>query len=275
VEVEAARTLAIPGIGLGTLGNQGDEGAALVEAALVEGYRYIDTGRYYGNEEAVGAGLQRASVPRDQVILTTKLLHPKTAPMTDLTAELDRSLRSLQTDYVDLLLMHWPNPAISLDWVLGEFERMRELGRVREFGVSNFTTGLLAEALAISDQVAVNQVEYHPYLGQRSLRDRMRAANITLTAHSPLARGAVVDDPVLLEIAAGRGVTAAQIALRWLVQQEGVVAIPGARAVNQLRENIAVLELALSDDEMAAVAGLERGLRIIDPPHAPAWDPAD
>lgn len=275
MEVEPAGRLMIPGIGLGTLGNQGDEGAALVEAALAEGYRYIDTGRYYGNEDAVGEGLRRSSVPRDEVLVTTKLLHPKTPPMTDLQAGLDRSLRSLQTDYVDLLLIHWPNPTVSLEWVLGEFEIMREQGRVREFGVSNFPTGLLAEAIAVSGRVVVNQVEYHPYLGQRRLLDLGRAQGVTLAAHTPLARGALVEEPVLREIAAGRGISAAQVALRWLAQQEGVVAIPGARTVDHLRENLAVLDLTLSEDEMAAIAGLERGERIIDPPHAPVWDPAE
>lgn len=275
MELERAGTLAIPGIGLGTLGNQGGEAAALVEAALAEGYRYIDTGRYYGNEDAVGEGLRRSLVPRDDVLVTTKLLHPKTPPMTDLQAELDRSLRSLRTDYVDLLLIHWPNPAVSLEWVLGEFETMRDQGRVREFGVSNFPTGLLADALAVSEQIVVNQVEYHPYLGQRRLLDVMRPRRITLTAHTPLARGAMADDPVLQEIAAARGISAAQVALRWLVQQDGVVAIPGARTADHLRENLAVLDLTLSEDEMAAVTGLERGERIIDPPHGPVWDPVD
>lgn len=275
MEQEQAGTLRLPGIGLGTLGNQGEDGAAMVEAALAEGYRYLDTGRYYGNEDAVGDGVARSSVPRDEVVITTKLLHPKTPPMTDLQAELDRSLRSLRTDYVDLLLIHWPNPEVSLEWALGEFSRMRDDGRVREFGVSNFPTKLLAEATAITDDVVVNQVEYHPYLGQRRLLEVLRPAGITLTAHSPLARGAMADDPVLQEIAAARGISAAQVALRWLVQQQGVVAIPGAVTTEHLRQNLAVLDLTLSDDEVAAVSSLERGGRIIDPPHGPAWDPPD
>lgn len=275
MELEQAGGLVIPGIGLGTLGNQGDEGASLVEAALAEGYRYIDTGRYYANEDVVGEGLRRSSVPRDEVLVTTKLLHPKTPPVNDLQAELGRSLHSLQTDYVDLLLIHWPNPAVSLEWVFGEFEVMRDQGRVREFGVSNFTTSLLADALAVSGRIVVNQVEYHPYLGQSRLLELGLARGIMLTAHSPLARGALAEDSVLREIAAGRGVSAAQVALRWLVQQEGVVAIPGAKTVDHLRENLTVLDLTLSEEEMAAVSGLERGERIIDPPHAPMWDPAE
>lgn len=273
MELERAGTLTIPGIGLGTLGTKGADGTALIEAALAEGYRYIDTGRYYANEDAVGDALRRSSVSREDVLVTTKLLHPKTPPMTDLQAELDRSLRSLQTDYVDLLLIHWPNPAVCLDWALGEFEIMREQGRVREFGVSNFPTHLLADALKISDRIVVDQVEYHPYLGQHGLLSMGRAQGITLAAHTPLARGAMTEDPVLKEIAAGCGMSAAQVALRWLVQQEAVVAIPGAKNVDHLRENLAVLDLTLSDDEMAAVADLERGQRIIDPPHGPVWDP--
>lgn len=275
MEQEKVGTLRLPGIGLGTLGCQGTEGVALIGAALAEGYRYLDTGRYYGNEHVVGQAVARASVPRDEVMITTKLLHPKTPPMPDLQAELDRSLVALRTAYVDLLLIHWPNPAVPLDWALEAFARMREQGRVREFGVSNFPTDLLAEAMAITDQLVINQVEYHPYLGQRRLLEVMRPAGITLTAHSPLARGALADDPVLKEIAAGRGVSAAQVALRWLVQQEGVVAIPGAATIDQACDNLAVLDLELSDDEMTVISALERGGRIIDPPHGPDWDPPD
>ena len=109
----------MPGIGFGTLGNVGDTCCALVEAALAEGYRYIDTSRYYGNEEAVGRALARSSVPRGDIWVTTKLLHPRTPPQPDLAFELDKSLRLLQTDYVDLLLIHWPNPEVSLEWALG------------------------------------------------------------------------------------------------------------------------------------------------------------
>ena len=274
MEKEPVGTYTMPGIGFGTLGNTGETGRALVEAAMAEGYRYVDTSRYYGNEEAVGRGLERSSVPRGEVWLTTKLLHPKTPPMPDIARELDESLRRLRTDYVDLLLIHWPNPDVSLEWALGEYVALRECGKTRTIGVSNFTAPLLRQALNLVGDLATNQIEYHPYLDQRLMLDLMRERGLVLTAHSPLARGAVLADPVLQEIAKQRQMSVAQVALRWLVQQERVVAIPGALNVEQLRENLKVLDVTLTSDEMAAISSLARGMRIVDPPHGPNWDSA-
>ena len=272
MEKELIGKYTMPGIGFGTLGNVGDAGCALVEAALAEGYRYIDTSRYYGNEEAVGRALARSSVPRSDVWVTTKLLHPKTPPQPDLALELEKSLRLLQTDYVDLLLIHWPNPQVSLEWALGEFAKLREQGKTRTIGVSNFPTGLLRQALEIVRDLAANQVEYHPYLDQRPLLNLMRERGLVLIAHSPLARGAVLNEPVLQEIATRRKLSVAQLVLRWLVQQERVVAIPGVVNVEQLRDNLKVLDVTLTSDEMTAISVLARGMRIVNPPHSPAWD---
>ncbi len=274
MENELIGKYTMPGIGFGTLGTVGDAGCALVEAALAEGYRYIDTSRFYGNEEVVGSALARSSVPRSDIWVTTKLLHPKTPPQPDIAFELDKSLRLLQTDYVDLLLMHWPRPDVSLEWALGEFEKLRERGKARTIGVSNFPAALLRQALEIVGDVAANQIEYHPYLSQGPLLDLMRERGLVLIAHSPLARGAVLKDPVLEEIAKQRRLSVAQVVLRWLVQQERVVAIPGALSVEQLRENLKVLEVRLTNDEMVAISALARGTRIVDPPHSPAWDSA-
>ena len=274
MEKELVGTYTMPGIGFGTLGNTGDAGCALVEAALAEGYRYIDTSRYYGNEEAIGKALARSSVPRGDVWVTTKLLHPKTPPQPDLALELNKSLRFLQTDYVDLLLIHWPNPEVSLEWALSEFATLRKQGKARTIGVSNFPIALLRQALEIDGNVVANQVEYHPYLNQRPLLDLMRSRGLVLIAHSPIARGKVLSDPVLQEIAKRRQLSVAQVALRWLVQQERVVAIPGVVNVEQLRDNLKVLEVTLTNDEMAAISALARGTRIVNPPHGPAWDPA-
>jgi 2,5-diketo-D-gluconate reductase B len=274
MEKEPLGKYTMPGIGFGTLGNTGDAGCALVEAALAEGYRYIDTSRYYGNEEAVGRALARSSVPRGDIWVTTKLLHPKTPPQTDLALELEKSLRLMQTDYVDLLLIHWPNPQVSLEWALTEFAALRKQGKARTIGVSNFTMPLLQHALDIVGDLAANQVEYHPYLNQRPLLDLMRERGLVLIAHSPLARGTILNDPVMQEIARRRKLSVAQVVLRWLVQQDRVVAIPGAQNIEQLRENLKVLDVKLTNDEMAAISGLARGTRIVNPPHGPVWDPA-
>ena len=272
MEKELLGKYTMPGIGLGTLGNVGDAACKLVEAALAEGYRYIDTSRFYGNEEAVGSALARSSVPRADVWVTTKLLHPRTPPQPDLAAELHKSLRMLQTDYVDLLLIHWPRPDVSLEWALGEFAALRAQGKVRTIGVSNFPTALLRQALQIVGDLAANQVEYHPYLSQRPLLDLMRERGLVLIAHSPLARGTLLNDPVLQEIATRRRLSVAQVALRWLVQQHRVVAIPGVQNIEQLRENLKVLDTALTNDEMTAISALARGTRVVNPPHGPAWD---
>ena len=218
--------------------------------------------------------MARSSVPRSDIWVTTKLLHPRTPPQPDLALELDKSLRLLQTDYVDLLLIHWPNPEVPLEWALGEFVKLRKQGKARAIGVSNFPTALVRKALEISGDVAANQVEYHPYLSQRALLDLMRQRGLVLIAHSPLVRGKILDDPVLQEIATRRKLSVAQVALRWLVQQERVVAIPGVQTVEQLRENLKVLDVALTKDEMAAISALARGTRIVDPPHGPKWDAA-
>ena len=163
---------------------------------------------------------------------------------------------------------------MSLEWALGEFAALRKQGKARTIGVSNFPTALLRQALEIVGDLAANQVEYHPYLNQRALLDLMRERGLVLIAHSPLARGAVLNDPVLQEIARQRRLSVAQVVLRWLVQQERVVAIPGAQNVEQLRDNLKVLEVTLTNEEMAAISALARGIRIVNPPHGPSWDPA-
>ncbi|MBM3342945.1 MAG: aldo/keto reductase [Betaproteobacteria bacterium] len=272
MEKEPIGNYTMPGIGFGTLGNTGDAGRALTEAALAEGYRYIDTSRFYANEEAVGQAMARSTVARGEVWITTKLLHPKTPPQPDLQLEINKSLQLLQTDYVDLLLIHWPNPAVPLDWALGEFDKIRKQGKARTIGISNFTIAQIRQAVSLVGDLAANQVEYHPYLNQGPLLQLMREHGLVLIAHSPLARGKVLDDPVLRDIAAQRKLSVAQVVLRWLVQQERVVAIPGAQTVEQLRDNLKVLDVKLSADEMAAISALARGTRIVNPPHGPKWD---
>ena len=265
---------AIPPIGLGTLGNKGEDATSLVEAALSEGYRHIDTAEYYGNEEAVGRGIARSSVPRDDIWLTTKVLHPKAPVPPDVRTAAEASLRRLGVDHVDALLMHWPNPRFELEDVFATFTALRDDGLIRVFGVSNFPSAQLERSLDLCGDIVLDQVEYHPYIRQDAVLEVVRRRGILLTAHTPLARGRVIDDPVLAEIAAGHGRSTAQVALRWLVQQRGVVAIPGGRPdeIDHLRENLAVTDFAITDEEMERISGLAGGLRIVDGEHAPVWD---
>jgi len=264
----------MPVLGLGTLHAKGDDCVPLVTAALAEGYRLIDTGQYYGNEEQVGRALEMTSVPRDQIWVTTKVLHPKAPAVPDLRTAAEGSLARLGLDYVDALLIHWPNPAHDLAAALEDLVGLREEGRARVVGVSNFPSALLAQATAMVDGLAIDQVEYHPYLRQTAVLDVVRANGMVLTAHSPLALGRAVSDPVLAEIGAGHGVSAAQVALAWLLAQDRVTAIPGCTAdhLDHLQDNLAALELTLSGEELARIDGLVDGTRLVNPPHSPVWD---
>lgn len=272
VDQETVGGLVVPGLGVGTHNRRGEEAFALVGAALAEGYRHVDTSRWYGNEAEVGRAIERSDVPRDRIWLTTKLLHPKSPPMPDLVAEMEESLRRLRTDHVDLLLLHWPRPDLDLAWILETFVALRDAGMTRTIGVSNFPAALLEEALGMVPDLVTNQVEFHPLLDQRPMLTRLRDRGMFLTAYLPLARGAVLSEPVVRAIADACGRTPAQVVLRWAVQQAGVVAIPGAETLEQMRENLGALDMALDASDMAAIAALHRGHRVVDPDHGPVWD---
>lgn len=266
-----ASGLRFPSIGLGTMRQQDEACRTVVEAALAEGYRHIDTARKYGNERAVGAGLARSAVPRDDVLLVTKLAPGELAPARVRAAVTD-SLRTLDVDHLDLLLVHWPDPEVPLVETLEAMGTLRDEGHVRAIGVANFPAAMLEEAAGVVE-LATDQVEYHPYLGQDAVLDACRRTGLVLTAYCPLARATeLLDEPVVLEIAGAHARTAAQVVLRWLVQQPDVVAIPGASSVEHLRENLAVEDFELAPDEIRALASLERSGRVVDPPHAPVWD---
>jgi 2,5-diketo-D-gluconate reductase B len=271
VNVPAADGLLVPAIGLGTMRQRGDACSTLVEAALAEGYRHIDTARKYGNERAVGAGLARSSVARDEVLLTTKLA-PGELRGHRVRAATEDSLRELGVDHLDLLLVHWPDPAVPLAETLEAMTALREDGLVRAIGVANFPSTMLREATGLAE-LATDQVEYHPYLGQQPVLDACRHAGLVVTAYCPLARaGELLEEDVVREVAGSHGRSPAQVVLRWLIQQPSVVAIPGTSSIDHLRENLAVQDFELTNDEIVAIAALARSGRVVDPPHAPDWD---
>ncbi|HVF77799.1 MAG TPA: aldo/keto reductase [Solirubrobacteraceae bacterium] len=260
----------IPKLGFGTWQITGSDCVVAVRDALELGYDHIDTARAYGNEQQVGQGLHDSGRNRDEVFLTTKLWYD------DLSAvgvhdQLEHSLRDLRTEYVDLLLIHWPNRDIPLAETLGAMREAQEAGRVRHLGVANFPSALLAEALEHAP-IICDQIEYHPYLGQPHVLGLARERDLMVTAYSPLAHGELVDDPVIAEIAAARDATPAQVVLRWLLDQPSVATIPKASSREHRAANLAVFELELSDDERGRIAGLERGRRTADPSWAPKWD---
>jgi len=264
-------TSQMPSLGLGTWQIEGSDATEAVADALALGYRHIDTARAYGNEREVGEGLRAAGIARDEVWVTTKVWHDDLEP-DRLRRSAEASLADLGLEQVDLLLVHWPNPAVRLGDTLAALHRARQDGLARHIGVANFPSGLLREAIA-EFPIFCNQVEYHPYLAQRAVLDVAHSHGIVVTAYSPLGSGGLLRDPVLAEIAEARGCSPAQVALRWLLDQTGVAAIPKAATHANRADNLAALELApLTYAERARVDALDRGRRFINPAFAPQWD---
>jgi len=263
----AAGDAMIPQIGLGTFRLEGEACSELVATALRLGYRHVDTAQGYGNEAAVGEGIATSGVPRDEVFVTTKV-QPQLIGDGDLQRSVEESLVRLRSSAIDLLLLHWPNPAIPLAESIRALNEVKRRGLVRHIGLSNFTPRLLDDALRLTTEpFATEQLEYHPYLDQTTMLARLRRNRLAVTAYCPLALGRVVGDPTIERIARTYGRTAAQITLRWLVQQSDVIAIPKTSHVGRLEENLAVFDFALTDREMSAMSSLvQPGSRLIDEP---------
>ena len=262
----------IPAIGLGTWELRGRPCARIVEQALKLGYRHIDTAQVYENEREVGEGLRASGVKRDGVFLTTKIWTNHFAP-NELERSTKESLVRLRQPYVDLLLLHWPNPQVPLAETLGALAHARQLGLTRHIGVSNFTVALIEQAVkACPEPLVCDQVEYHPYLDQTKVKAACAKAGLALVAYSPVAKGKIKTDETLLRIGRAHGKSAAQVCLRWLVQQN-VAAIPRTSRIERLSENIDIFDFALSEAEMAEInkLGSAKG-RLTDFGFAPKWD---
>ena len=248
---------AMPVLGMGTWQLRGSDCREAVRTALELGYRHLDTAEMYGNEAEVGAGLKASGVDRGEVFLTTKVW-PQHFRAPALRTAAEASLRRLGTEYVDLLLLHWPSNDVPLAETIGALNEVAAQGKARAIGVSNFSAGLLGEAVELSGApIACDQVEMHVLRPQTALRRRARAAGIAITAYSPLAKGRLAGHPVLARIGEQYGKTASQVAIRWLVQQDGVSAIPKATREPHLRANLEVFDFALEARDLAALAALE------------------
>src|SRR6202047_4843736 len=269
VEANGAK---IPAIGLGTWELSGRACARLVEQAVRLGYRHIDTAQVYENEREGGEGLRASRVKRDEVFVTTKICTNHFAP-NDLERSTKESLTKLRLSEVDLLLLHWPNPQVPLTETLGALAHVKKLGMARHIGVSNFAVALIEEATALCPEpLACDQVEYHPYLDQSKVLEACARHGMAVVAYSPVAKGRIKNDQTLAQIGQAHGKTAAQVCLRWLVQQN-VAAIPRTSKIERLSENIDIFDFALSDDEMSLICrmGSARG-RLTDFGFAPKWD---
>ena len=248
---------AIPALGFGTGAMTGGMSVEAVALALKAGYRHIDTARKYGTEGWVGEAMRASGLPRDEIFLTTKVSH-ENLRADDFARSVDDSLAALEVDYVDLLMVHWPNPAIALSETMPALAKAKRQGLARHIGVANFTTRLLDEAVALCPEpLAVLQAEYHPYLDQSKLLAAVGRHGLVFVAHCPVARGRLFGDPVLAEIAGKRGRSVAQVALRWLLQQN-VAAIPFSSKPPRIADNFNVFDFALDDGEMSRIAALKR-----------------
>src|SRR5258705_5077018 len=247
----------MPVIGLGTSG-MGDVRAESIATALKLGYRHIDTAWKYGTERQVGEGMRASGVSRDDIFLCTKVSH-EYLHADDFARSVDESLKTLGVDYVDLLLVHWPNLEIPLAETMTALAKAKRQGLARHVGVANFNISLLDQAIALCPEPLVTlQSEYHPYLDQTTLLKACRTRGMIYTAYCPLGRGRLFKDPALTEIARQKGKTIAQVALRWLIQKEIVAPIPRSSNPARLAENMAGFDFALREGEMKRIDALQR-----------------
>jgi 2,5-diketo-D-gluconate reductase B len=269
IEIKGAK---VPALGLGTWQLSGRSCEQAVRQALALGYRHIDTAQMYGNETEVGRAMRESGVARDEIFLTTKIapgnLEPRRAHRSS-----EESLRRLGLDHVDLLLIHWPTGEAPLEDTLAAMAKLRQEGKARFIGVSNFTVKLLDQAVAAGHDLLCNQVEYHPFLSQRAVLGALKRHGMMLTAYTPLARGHVHRSAELAAIARKYDKSPEQLALRWLIDQENVAAIPKAASRAHAAANIDIFDFAIAPEDRAAIDALRGNLRIVDPGWGPDWDP--
>jgi diketogulonate reductase-like aldo/keto reductase len=262
----------IPALGLGTFQLPDDTAREITATALSAGYRHIDTAQIYRNEEGVGTAIQNAGIARDEIFLTTKVWRESLSRQ-DFLPSVEESLHKLRTDYVDLLLIHWPNPSVAIPEYMDQLMEAQRKGYTKYIGVSNHPTALLDQVLATGADIITNQVEYHPLINQTKLYNYLREKGITLTAYSPIAQGKVLGNTTLQGIAEKYGKNEVQVSLRWLLQQEGVLAIPRTSKAERLASNIDIFDFELTPEEVSQIDQLKQeNTRVVNPSFAPDWD---
>lgn len=239
----------MPLLGLGTWDLRGNTCKNIVKKALDLGYTHIDTAWMYENQRMIGGALQEINANREELFITSKIWHTH-LKYNDVLAQFEESLDQLQMDYVDLLLVHWPNESVPMEETLKAFNEIHAAGQARSIGISNFSMNQVDRALAISQApICVNQVEYHIRHNQDALLQHCKDKQVVVTAHRPLGVGRIIGDPLLKEIGAQHSKTPALVALRWLVQK-GIVVIPKTSSEAHLRENMDVFDWTLTSDDM-------------------------
>jgi len=262
----------VPEIGLGTHKLHEKECTNAVRMALDIGYRHIDTAQMYKNEREIGEALNVSTAPREDIFLTTKIWHTN-LDADDVLQTTEESLRNLDTPYVDMLLIHWPNSQYDLRKTIEAMLVLRDQGKAMNIGVSNFPLSLLKTVNEeIRAPIFCNQVEFHPFIDQLDLLDYAIENDILLTAYSPLAQGKAENNKEIQEIAQSYDKTASQVALRWLIEQENVVAIPKSKSRQHLEENFAVFDFQLTDEDFERIDQLDKSMRLVNPSFAPSWE---
>lgn len=263
----------IPTLGFGVFRMSDAEVERVVPAALEAGFRHFDTAQIYQNEAALGRALQAAGARREELFLTTKVWVDNYS-RARFAASVDESLDRLKVDQVDLLLLHWPGDKVAIADQVEMLNAVQAAGKTRFIGVSNQNIAQMKETVALSQApIVTNQVELHPYLDQRALAAAAKSMGLVVSAYYGMADGAVPRDPLLQRIGAKYGKSAAQVALRWLVQQ-GFVALSKTAGPERVAENVAIFDFVLSEDDMAVIGALARpDGRLVNPPGlAPPWD---
>ena len=252
----------IPSIGLGTWDVRGKEGEKTIQLALDLGYRHIDTAQMYENEKEVGNAISDSKIKREEIFITTKI-YTLIVKNDEIEDSFENSLINLKTDYVDLLLIHFPAFTTNLSDMLDILFKLKETGKTKNIGISNFNHNLVNECIKLGyKDIFCNQVEYHPYLEQNNLIKVLKEYNIFPVAYSPLAKGKLLNDKVILNISKKYTKQPAQIILRWLNQQ-GWISIPKSANEDRMKENMNIFDFTISEKDMNLLHGLARNYRAV------------
>ena len=274
--IRTAGSANIPILGLGTWQSTGQDCIEVVSQALQMGYEHIDTAQAYDNEVEVGKGIKKSAVARDKFFLTTKIFPDDLKFQPEkLKAAAQRSLENLDTDYVDLLLLHWPDERVPLSETIPALCELQKQGLTRHIGVSNFTIQHLLAAQQYADlPIAVNQVEFHPFIKQHTLQTFMNNHHIPLEAYSPLARGDVFDNDIIKQIADKHNITPAQVSLAWILSDKQRIAIPKTSNPDHLQGNLDAAKVSLDQQDIAQINTLAKssGRKVEHPDYTPDWD---
>ncbi len=264
----------MPQLGVGTFRLEDDVARKTVTDALSIGFSHIDTAQFYGNEEAIGDGIQTAGINREELFVTTKVWHDH-LDKGSFIPSVHESLNKLKMAYVDLLLIHWPSPNdnIPMENYLASLKQAKEEGLTRHIGVSNFTMAQIDKAVEIlgEGEILTNQIELHPFMQNRQVVEHCKSKGISVTAYMPFAVGKVMKDEELLSIAGAHGANPAQVVLAWM-DAKGIHAIPSSTNKDHLQANFDYTQVRLTDEEIQRIDDLDNGERIVDPDFGPDWD---